>query len=170
MRTPDAPTKRICALSLSALLLMSAGCVTPKPTLNAASADLAWRAPFEQPWAANSTQAALSPRQEPSWPQAPPKANTSLSANITEVAYKLYSQHLTKIDGARCPCRPTCSRYAVLAARKHGLLIGMWMTLDRLMLSTDETRSSSLRSLPLRDFGQGQMYYDDPVEENDFFF
>ena len=147
------------------LLISQTACITPTPRPQAA----AWGDDWEEPWESATSEYAISERAPATWPT-PSSSPTTQSSNITEIAYKLYSQHLTKIDGARCPCRPTCSRYGVLAARKHGLVIGIWMTLDRLMLSTDETRSSVLRSLPLREFGDKELYYDDPVEENDFFF
>lgn len=83
-----------------------------------------------------------------------------------EVAFRFYSRHLTQVDGARCEHRPTCSRYAIESVRKHGLLVGSWLTVDRLM-RTDH--SSVLRFLPRRAFSGGT-YFVDPVESNDFYF
>lgn len=86
---------------------------------------------------------------------------------MVEVAYRFYSGYLTKVDGARCPHRPTCSRYSIHAIRKHGLIVGSWLTIDRLLRGD---RSSVLRALPRRSFGGEEVYYVDPVSENDFFF
>lgn len=165
-RTPRITLGVFFCLGLS-LMLSQAACVTPTPRPQAQP----WNSAWEEPWDSATSEYVLPERQPATWPTPAQASSAATSSNITEIAYKLYSQHLTKIDGSRCPCRPTCSRYGVLAARKHGLVIGIWMTLDRLMLSTDETRSSVLRSLPLREFGDDkELYYDDPVEENDFFF
>jgi hypothetical protein len=51
--------------------------------------------------------------------------------------------------------------------RKHGFVAGAWLSVDRLMRAGN---SSSLRQLPLKEFHEGNRYYHDPVEENDFFF
>ena len=163
------------SLGVLCSVLALQACVTPRPS----PAQTPWESTaWDAPWASSAYDPALSdpPQERDRWEAqdtpTPRQDTTSLapSSSITEVAYRVYRDYITHIDGARCPCRPTCSRYAVQAARKHGLLIGTWMTLDRLILSTDETRSSALRSLPLREVTPGQHYYYDPVEENDFFF
>ncbi len=88
-------------------------------------------------------------------------------SGMMELAFSIYRDHITKVDGPRCEHRPTCSRYAIEAMRRHGFVVGSLMGVDRLLRTG---RSSSLRSLPLLRVIDGQPYYSDPVEENDFFF
>ncbi len=88
-------------------------------------------------------------------------------SGMMELAFAIYRDHITKVDGPRCEHRPTCSRYAIEAMRRHGFVVGALMGVDRLLRTG---RSSSLRALPLLRVIDGQPYYSDPVEENDFFF
>jgi hypothetical protein len=66
------------------------------------------------------------------------------------------------VDGDRCPCHPTCSRYSVDAIRKHGVVMGVILTADRLMHEGDE-----IRQVPVVKVYDSYRYYD-PVENNDF--
>lgn len=75
---------------------------------------------------------------------------------------KIYQNHITHIDGDRCPMYPTCSQYSVQALRKHGPVLGVIMTADRLLHEADEQRYAFMVRV-------GNRYrYSDPVEENDF--
>ncbi|MBA2662371.1 MAG: membrane protein insertion efficiency factor YidD [Bradymonadaceae bacterium] len=94
------------------------------------------------------------------------QASSARPAAIFDVAYRLYSRYLTQVDGPRCEHRPTCSRYAHEALQKHGFVLGSMLTIDRLMRAN---RSSVLRQLPIDKVEDGQIYYRDPVEHNDFF-
>ncbi|MDO8585772.1 MAG: membrane protein insertion efficiency factor YidD [Armatimonadota bacterium] len=38
---------------------------------------------------------------------------------------------LTDQDGATCPFRPSCSGYMITAIRKHGVIVGWMMGMDR---------------------------------------
>ncbi|WP_206524413.1 membrane protein insertion efficiency factor YidD [Lujinxingia sediminis] len=91
---------------------------------------------------------------------------TSANSGIFTTAYRLYSRHLTAVDGPRCEHRPTCSRYAYEAVQHHGFLLGSWLAVDRLMRSNS---SSVLRRLPIEKIEEGSVYYRDPIEDNDFF-
>ncbi len=88
------------------------------------------------------------------------------SGGLGDFAFSLYSNYVTKIDGPRCEHRPTCSRYTVLAVRRHGYVVGSMLAIDRLLRSS---RSSSLRYLPIYKVEEGRTYFYDPVENNDFF-
>ena len=42
-----------------------------------------------------------------------------------------YRANISPRIGQRCVFEPSCSRYAELALRRHGLLRGLWLTLGR---------------------------------------
>jgi hypothetical protein len=75
---------------------------------------------------------------------------------------RFFQVYISPVDGDRCPSYPTCSQYAQEAVRKHGVLIGLVMTFDRLIHESDETRRA-----PLIRVKDTYRYYD-PVENNDF--
>ena len=75
---------------------------------------------------------------------------------------RLFQVYISPVDGDRCPSYPTCSQYAREAVRKHGAMIGLVMTFDRLIHETDEVRRA-----PLIRVRESYRYYD-PVENNDF--
>src|SRR5439155_4359388 len=77
---------------------------------------------------------------------AAPRAPAAASSSHFELAYAFYQSVISPIDGPRCAHRPTCSRYALLAVRQEGPLLGMLLTIDRLMRGGD---SSALRKLRL---------------------
>jgi putative component of membrane protein insertase Oxa1/YidC/SpoIIIJ protein YidD len=67
-----------------------------------------------------------------------------LTANSFYFAFRVWADLLTKIDGRRCAHRPSCSRFAHMAIREHGIPVGVWMALSRLMRGA---QSSSIRRL-----------------------
>jgi len=73
-----------------------------------------------------------------------------------------YKKYIGPVDGSNCPSYPTCSQYSLNAIRKHGVLIGLIMTADRLMHEYDE-----IRIAPLVKVNDSRQAYD-PVENNDF--
>jgi len=73
-----------------------------------------------------------------------------------------YKKYISPVDGSNCPCYPSCSQYSLNAIRKHGALIGLIMTADRLMHEYDE-----IRIAPLIKVNHSRQVYD-PVENNDF--
>lgn len=105
----------------------------------------------------------------PGWEQESgeePRRIAQQNLGIFDLGFQFYARGLTQFDGPRCEHRPTCSVYSYRAVRKHGLIIGSFMGVDRLMRGT---RSSELRRLPIYRIDQGMIYYHDPVEANDFF-
>jgi hypothetical protein len=74
-----------------------------------------------------------------------------------------FRDHISAVDGDRCPSYPSCSSYSAEAFRKHGFVMGWLMTVDRLIHEGKEERSVS--PLIRRD-GSWRIY--DPVENNDF--
>ena len=75
----------------------------------------------------------------------------------------LYQKHLSPILGGKCPMYPSCSHYSKDAINKHGLLMGWFMTCDRLMrCGRDELDRSEIVKVH-----QQELCYD-PVSNNDF--
>jgi hypothetical protein len=75
----------------------------------------------------------------------------------------LYREHISPIDGDRCPSLPTCSTYSVQALKKHGFFIGWMMTVDRLIHEGEEETKVS----PVV-YYEGKWRILDPVQNNDF--
>jgi hypothetical protein len=74
-----------------------------------------------------------------------------------------YKNHISPVDGDRCPSYPTCASYAEQAFRKHGFIMGWMMTVDRLIHEGSEEASVS----PFV-YMNGEARIFDPVENNDF--
>jgi hypothetical protein len=79
----------------------------------------------------------------------------------TPFPFRAY-QALSRFDGPRCPHRPSCSAYALEAVRRHGAVLGAFVTVGRLLRGG---RSSALRPLPRDADG----LYLDPLEASTSF-
>lgn len=93
------------------------------------------------------------------------KVNVTRDKSETNVGAWLasfFSKHISAVDGDRCPSEPTCSSYSVQAFKKHGLVMGWLMTVDRLIHEADEWNFS-----PVKNRG-GKEKIIDPVENNDY--
>jgi putative component of membrane protein insertase Oxa1/YidC/SpoIIIJ protein YidD len=88
--------------------------------------------------------------------------NLSAGQRAADVLFGFFQTYISPVDGDRCPSYPTCSQYAREAVRKHGVLVGLVMTFDRLIHESDE-----IRVAPLVRVGESYRHYD-PVENNDF--
>lgn len=75
---------------------------------------------------------------------------------------KIYQSGVSDIGGSRCGMYPSCSSYGVIAVKKHGGLVGLAMTADRLIHEAGE-----LETGPLVNKGGKTLVYD-PLEYNDF--
>ncbi len=73
-----------------------------------------------------------------------------------------YQKFLGPAVSGRCPMYPTCSQYSVESIRKHGPIVGIVMTADRLIHEMDEQEYA-----PLVRVGNRWRYLD-PVQNNDF--
>ena len=82
---------------------------------------------------------------------------------FAERLLSIYRDHISAVDGDRCPSYPTCSSYSVQAFRKHGFVMGWLMTVDRLIHEGREEAAVSPRIL-----SDGKVKIYDPVENNDF--
>jgi uncharacterized protein len=101
------------------------------------------------------------------WPRAaePPRREapaTSVTALAVRGALTAWHRVLTRADGPRSVMYPTASGFLGQAAAKHGMLIGIMMTTDRLMHEWDEQR----RAPRIVIYGISRAY--DPVAANDF--
>ena len=83
--------------------------------------------------------------------------------NLGAAFLSIFRDHISAVDGDRCPSVPTCSAYGVEAFKKHGFFKGWMMTVDRLMHEGKEEHDVS----PLV-FSNGKWKIYDPVENNDF--
>ena len=80
-----------------------------------------------------------------------------------QVAVKLFQKYISPVDGPRCPMYPTCSAYSLQAMRKHGPVIGVFQTVDRLYREGDSEHehNQSINKW-------GYIRFSDPLEQNDF--
>ncbi len=84
-------------------------------------------------------------------------------ARAENIFIKFYQDHISAIDGNRCPMYPSCSAYASRAIEKHGPVIGWVMACDRLVrCGRDEAELSKAVII------KGHKLVHDPVESNDF--
>ncbi len=113
-----------------------------------------WAATLDKlrgPW---SSVAEEGPRQE--------RLETSVPSLGVRGALSAWHAMLTRADGPRSVMYPTASGYLGQAVAKHGMLVGMMMTADRLLHEWDEQQ----RAPRIIKYGVSRAY--DPVEANDF--
>lgn len=94
-------------------------------------------------------------------PATTPVRSTSSSAPL-QLAVKLFQKYISPIDGPRCPMYPTCSTYSLQALRKHGPLLGVFQTVDRLYREGDPHEHQQ----PVDKWGY--VRFADPLKNNDF--
>jgi putative component of membrane protein insertase Oxa1/YidC/SpoIIIJ protein YidD len=87
----------------------------------------------------------------------------SSEPNIGAWLVSIFRDHISAVDGDRCPSLPSCAAYSVQAFRKHGFFVGWMMTVDRLIHEGKEETAVS----PLV-YYKGKLRIYDPVENNDF--
>ena len=87
---------------------------------------------------------------------------TSVTGLAVRGALTAWHQVLTRADGPRSVMYPTASGFLGQAVAKHGMLIGIMMTTDRLLHEWDEQK----RAPRIVIYGISRAY--DPVEANDF--
>lgn len=93
-----------------------------------------------------------------------PKVNVPTSnQGALQLAVKLFQKYISPVDGPRCPMYPTCSAYSLQALRKHGPVIGVFQTVDRLYREGDQAHE---HQSPIEKWGFIRFY--DPLSENDF--
>jgi len=87
---------------------------------------------------------------------------TSVPGLAVRGALTAWHKILTRADGPRSVMYPTASGFLGQAAAKHGMLVGIMMTTDRLLHEWDEQQ----RAPRIVKYGVSRAY--DPVEANDF--
>lgn len=91
-----------------------------------------------------------------------PQRSLQTEINPLDQAVRTFQKYISPIDGARCPMYPTCSAYSRQALHKHGPLLGMFMTADRLMHEGDPIEQQE----PILKWGHRRFF--DPLKYNDF--
>ena len=61
------------------------------------------------------------------------KKTSSVAKKIILLPLAFYSKFLSPANGPGCPSYPSCSTYARQSIKKHGALLGSWLTIDRLI-------------------------------------
>jgi len=85
---------------------------------------------------------------------------------VTPEAFPMhFYQHIIgPMDGKSCPSYPVCSLYARQAVAGHGLLVGSWLAMDRLIHEGDDLKRARWVRVG------GRLYSYDPLSRNDFWF
>ncbi|MFH1077289.1 MAG: membrane protein insertion efficiency factor YidD [Pseudomonadota bacterium] len=96
------------------------------------------------------------------WERSPDDNYKEPSANPMLQGVVFYRDIISPVDGDRCPMYPTCSQYSVECLKKHGLIVGMIMTCDRLIHEANEIDLAPLIEVN----GLYRCY--DPTKWNDF--
>ncbi|MDQ7004849.1 MAG: membrane protein insertion efficiency factor YidD [Ghiorsea sp.] len=73
-----------------------------------------------------------------------------------------YQHVLGHLDGRSCPAYPVCSAYAREAIQQHGVLVGSWLMIDRLIHEIDDVHLGPWINW------QGEKRLYDPLKRNDF--
>lgn len=89
-------------------------------------------------------------------------AERSLPALVCDASLRFFQQVISPVDGARSTMYPTGSAYAREAIKKHGALLGLVLTAERLMHEGNEAQVAP----SIRKYGIWRVY--DPVEANDW--
>jgi uncharacterized protein len=81
---------------------------------------------------------------------------------VLDMYLRFFQSVISPVDGARSNMYPTGSAYAREAIKKHGALVGLVLTTERLMHEGNEGISAPR----IRKYGLWRIY--DPVEANDW--
>lgn len=96
------------------------------------------------------------------WAQDQNQDQAQADTTTTNVVLRFYQEHISGIDGNRCPMYPNCSQYCAQAIQKHGALLGWIMSCDRLLrCGRDEVALSPHVRI------NGHEFTFDPVSAND---
>ena len=109
-----------------------------------------------EPWEFGDAKGVTEPRSDVH------RENISLPSQAVIAGLNLFSNYISQVDGDRCPMYPTCASYSRQAVRKHGFIMGIVMTADRLIHEGNE-----MDYAPLIQVGSSVRFYD-PVQWNDY--
>ena len=115
------------------------------------------------PWSASTDAPVLLTSADRAAPVRPGREEPpSIAATPFLWMLGFYQNVIGPVNSGRCPMYPTCSQYSVQAIRKHGPVVGIVMTADRLIHELDEQHDALLIKV-------GSRYrYEDTVADNDF--
>jgi len=82
--------------------------------------------------------------------------------SVQSFPIQMYQRVIGTLDGRSCPSYPVCSQYARQAIQKHGLLLGSWWMLDRMIHEADDVYSQHTIVV------DGVVRTDDRLQRNDF--
>lgn len=122
---------------IAGTIVLLVGLATPAQSVNAED--------FRGPWRADSF--VRSPG--PAFAQSSGGRQELTPARLIATPVYLYAAILTTIDGRDCPCWPPCSRYALEAIQRFGLVKGLFLTADRLIHEPDQVHLGPLISTPV---------------------
>jgi uncharacterized protein len=112
---------------------------------------------------AEQANAMRAPRlSQPAERPAPPIPEGSLPALVFDAYLRFFQQVISPVDGPRSTMYPTGSAYARQVIKKHGALLGVVLTTERLMHEGNEDQVAPR----IRKYGIWRVY--DPVEANDW--
>jgi putative component of membrane protein insertase Oxa1/YidC/SpoIIIJ protein YidD len=116
------------------------------------------RSAAEEPWSVAAGHPVVA---KTAGPMAPPAFRTT--GEITARGWiAFYQQYLSVFIQSQCRMLPSCSAYGLQAIDRHGALVGIVMTADRLLHEGDEQRLNRFVRTA------GVSYCPDPVSNNDF--
>lgn len=92
----------------------------------------------------------------------PDRSERAFPAVVFDVYLQFFQRVLSPVDGARSNMYPTGSAYARQALAKHGALLGIVLTTERLLHEGNEGQVAPR----IRKYGLWRIY--DPVEANDW--
>lgn len=119
------------------------------------------------PWSATRRHPAIGPEinSRPVQHRAPASligSSASYGKTISFAWLMAYQRGLSKLIPSNCPMHPSCSNYSIEAIVRHGPVIGIMMTADRLF--HEGTEAKFVPNIVI----DGRTRYVDPVENNDF--
>jgi putative membrane protein insertion efficiency factor len=86
----------------------------------------------------------------------------SVPGKMLWISVRGYRETIGAVDGDRCRMTPTCSSYSLQAIEKHGFIMGILLTVDRLLHEMDEMELAPVVMV------QDEARFLDPVSANDF--
>lgn len=113
----------------------------------------------EEPWSADARHPVVPALGDP----APsPARRPSVPARAMRALVGGYQRHVSAHDGPHCRLYPTCSDFSRQAFARHGFVLGLLLTVDRLVQEMEVER----RAPPILAWGRVRGF--DPVEAEDF--
>ncbi len=82
--------------------------------------------------------------------------------NLAEAPFIFIKDVISRVDGPRCSMYPTDTQFALEAARKHGMVVGLLFLVDRLFHEWSESKKAPLILI------HGKERFYDPLDANDF--